>query len=447
MRRLTTFGLLLALASAAHAEPPLQTGVEEAGRQAFATPMAGLDAERSAAFLRGRSLFRQVWVIAPSRDEAVDGLGPLYNRPACTSCHPANGRGQAPEQPGQRMASMLVRLSLPGRGAHGGPLPHPVYGDQLNETGVPGVPGEGRARLVWTQTAFRFADGETASLRQPRIEFDELAYGSLDGVLTSARVGPPVFGLGLLDAVDDATLEALAAEPQADGVQGRVNRVWSPQANTPQVGRFGLKANVARLREQIAGALHGDMGITSTLHPRENCSAAQTACASTPNGGQPELSDAQLDDMETYLAYLAVPARRDLDAAVVRQGEAQFQALGCGGCHRPQLVTGERATDPRLRGLTIAPYSDLLLHDMGEGLADQRPDYLASGRDWRTAPLWGIGLAQQLSSSAGFLHDGRARSLSEAILWHGGEALSARERFVALPRENRQALLAFLGSL
>jgi len=446
MRRLQIFGLLLALA-AAHAEPPLQTGVEETGRQAFSTPMAGLDAGRSAAFLRGRSLFRQVWVIAPSRDEAVDGLGPLYNRPACTSCHPANGRGQAPEQPGQRMASMLVRLSLPGRDAHGGPLPHPAYGDQLNESGVPGVPGEGRAQLVWTQTAFRFADGETVSLRQPRIEFDELAYGSLDGVLTSARVGPPVFGLGLLDAVDDTTLEALAAEPQADGVQGRVNRVWSPQANAPQVGRFGLKANVARLREQIAGALHGDMGITSALHPRENCSAVQSACAGAPNGGQPELSDAQLDDIETYLAYLAVPARRAVDSPLVRQGEAQFQVLGCTGCHRPQLVTSERAADPRLRGMRIAPYSDLLLHDMGEGLADQRPDYLAGGRDWRTAPLWGIGLAQRLSPAAGFLHDGRARSLSEAILWHGGEALPARARFVALPRENRQALLAFLGSL
>jgi CxxC motif-containing protein (DUF1111 family) len=447
MRPLPTFGLLLALAGTAQAEAPLQVSAEDASRQAFSLPMAGLDADESAAFLRGRSLFRQVWVIAPSRDETVDGLGPLYNRPACTSCHPANGRGQAPEQPGQRMASMLVRLSLPGSDAQGGPLPHPAYGDQLNESGVPGVAGEGRASLIWTQMPFRFADGESVTLRRPRIAFGELAYGSLDGVLTSARVGPPVFGLGLLDAVDDATIEALAARPLADGVQGRVNWVWSPQAGAQQVGRFGLKANVARLREQIAGALHGDMGITSTLHPRENCMAAQSACAQTPNGGQPELSDAQLDDIEAYLRYLAVPTRRDPDSPVVRQGEAQFQALGCAACHRPQMVTGQRASDPRLRGVSFAPYSDLLLHDMGEGLADGRPDYQANGQDWRTAPLWGIGLAQRLSLSAGFLHDGRARSPSEAILWHGGEAQAARERFVALPRQAREALLVFLGSL
>ncbi len=435
------------MASAARAEAPLQISVYDASRQAFSTPMAGLSADETAAFLRGRSLFRQVWVIAPSRDEAVDGLGPLYNRPACSSCHPANGRGQAPELPGQRMASMLVRLSLPGSDAQGGPLPHPAYGDQLNESGVAGVPGEGRASLIWEETAFRFADGETESLRRPRIQFGELAYGSLDGVLTSARVGPPVFGLGLLDALDDRTLEALAAQPAADGVQGRLNRVWSPQAGRERGGRFGLKANVARLREQIAGALHGDMGITSALHPRENCSAVQRACSRTPGGGEPELSEAQLDDLEAYLAYLAVPARRDVDSPVVRQGEAQFQALGCASCHHPRLVSGNDAADPRLRGVTFAPYSDLLLHDMGADLADLRADYRAGGRDWRTAPLWGIGLAQRLSPAAGFLHDGRARSLREAILWHGGEAQPARERFAGLPREGREALLAFLGSL
>lgn len=421
--------------------------VADAGREAFARPLDGLtDAERER-FFRGRSLFNQSWVVAPAKDDQVDGLGPLYNRLACISCHARNGRGLPPESTDERMQSMLVRLSIAGRGPHGGPRPHTAYGDQFNEEGIPGVPGEGRVRLNWIESKRRLADGEVVSLRRPTLAFTGLAYGPIGKVLTSPRVGQQVVGMGLLDAVSAETLSALAAERKPDGVKGRVNRVWNPSSAASEAGRFGYKANMPTLRAQIAGAFLGDLGITSDLHPVENCSAAQPACRQAPTGGAPELSTRQLDDVEFYLAHLAVPARRNVDSEAVQRGEALFAQVGCVQCHRPMLQTGPSSRFPRLAGQTIAPYTDLLIHDMGPGLADGRPDFAASGREWRTPPLWGIGLTQTISEQQRYLHDGRARSLTEAILWHGGEAKVARRRFEALPASQRRALLAFLESL
>ncbi len=444
-------GLLLTsgMASATENDSKIEhslVAAEAVARQALDRPMPGLDPAQRPRFADGRSLFRQVWVVAPSRDTDIDGLGPLYNRPACSSCHPANGRGRAPDSPGERMREMLVRLSVPGAGDHGAPRPHPVYGDQLNETGIPGVPGESRAALHWQSSTFTFADGETVELRQPRLEFRELAYGPLDGVLTSPRVGPAMLGLGLLDAVATADLQAMAAQPGADGVQGRVNRVWNASSGRLEVGRFGFKSNNASLLDQIAAAMAGDLGLTSRAYPVQPCMPAQTACREAPAGGDPELSEAQLQAIAFYLAHLQPPARRDPDSPDVQRGERHFHALGCAACHRPQLRTAADAASPLLRDRLFEPYTDLLLHDMGEGLADGRPDHLAGPRDWRTAPLWGIGQVQA-GNAAGFLHDGRARSLAEAILWHGGEAQAARDRYAALPRTARDDLHGFLGSL
>ncbi|MBS0370078.1 MAG: c-type cytochrome [Proteobacteria bacterium] len=447
MRRLSFLLLVCGALAGVGARASADWQVVDAGREAFARPLDGLtDAERER-FFRGRSLFNQSWVVAPAKDDQVDGLGPLYNRLACISCHARNGRGLPPEQPDERMQSMLVRLSVAGRGPHGGPRPHPAYGDQFNEEGIPGVPGEGRIRLGWVESKRRLADGEVVSLRRPTLTFTELGYGAIGKVLISPRVGQQVVGMGLLDAVSAQTLSALAAERKADGVKGRVNRVWNPESAALEAGRFGYKANMPTLRAQIAGAFLGDLGITSDLHPAQNCTAAQSACRQAPNGGTPELSARQLDDVEFYLAHLAVPARRNADSEVVRRGEALFAASGCAQCHRPSLSTGASPRFPRLAGQTIAPYTDLLIHDMGPGLADGRPDFAASGREWRTPPLWGIGLTQTISEQQRYLHDGRARSLSEAILWHGGEAKVARRRFAALPIQERRALLAFLESL
>lgn len=445
--RLMLAGLVGCLCSGAargEAVQALPWQVADAGREAFSRPMAGLTEAERERFFRGRALFNQSWVVAPAKDDRLDGLGPLYNRLACVACHARNGRGLPPEAPDERMQSMLLRLSVPGVGPHGGPRPHPAYGDQFNEEAIPGVPPEGRAVLRWVESRRRLPDGTVVSLRRPLLSFTELGYGAMGPVRVSPRVGQQVVGMGLLDAVSDATLEALAAEAKPDGVKGRINRLGSEPA---QAGRFGYKANMGSLRAQIAGAFLGDLGITSVLHPDENCTPAQVACRRAPSGGRPELEEAQLDEVEFYLAHLAVPARRSEGEAGLRQGEALFAGVGCATCHRPVLRTGASPRFPRLAELDIAPYTDLLIHDMGAGLSDGRPDFQASGREWRTPPLWGIGLTRTLSERVGYLHDGRARSLTEAILWHGGEAAVARRRFEALGRPERAALLAFLESL
>lgn len=439
---LTVFGLGLFGLADADTQPAPATD-----REALTQPMHGLTPEEMTRFQHGRSLFRQSWVVAPANDSEVDGLGPLYNRLACISCHAKNGRGGAPEEPQQRMQSMLVRLSVTGQDAHGGPRPHPVYGDQLNEEGIPGVPGEGRAHLHWRTSRVLLARGESVELRRPKLTFDELAYGPMGKVLVSPRVSPHVAGLGLLETVPVDALEKLAHQVKPDGVRGRVNQVWDRELGKTVVGRFGLKANTPTLRQQIAGAFVGDMGITSELFPTENCTPAQVACRSAVSGGQPELSTMQLDNVEFYLAQLAPPARRNADTPLVRQGEALFSQSGCAVCHQPVLPGGKHPKFPRLSDQTVAAYTDLLVHDMGSALADGRPDYRASRRQWRTAPLWGIGLLASINEQTHWLHDGRARTTQEAILWHGGEAAAARKRYVQLPKDDRQALLAFLQSL
>lgn len=416
-------------------------------RDTLTRPLPGLSDEEMVRFLRGRSLFRQSWVIAPARDSAVDGLGPLYNRLACISCHAKNGRGNAPAAPEERMQSMLVRLSVPGRNPQGGPRAHPVYGDQLNEEGIPGVRGEGRAQIRWQTSTVRLKDGTRVELRRPQVRFVELGYGPLGHVHSSLRVSPHVAGLGLLDTVSEATLAGMAKEKLPDGIHPAVNRIFSPKSKIRQAGRFGLKSNTATLRQQIAGAFVGDMGITSPLQPAENCTSAQAACRHAPTGGSPELSTGQLDDIEFYVAHLAPPPRRDIDNPVVRQGETQFAAFGCASCHRAMLQGGEHRRFPRLSNQIFSPYTDLLLHDLGPALADGRPDYRANGRQWRTAPLWGLGSVAVINENVGFLHDGRARNAEEAILWHGGEASAARRRYADADRSQREALLAFLNSL
>lgn len=449
---MTVRGLLIAVCAASLGGSAFATN--EVGRAggdltvSLATPEALTQAAPSLneadrpAFFRGRNLFRQVWVVALAQDAEVDGLGPVFNRLSCLACHAKNGRGFAPERPGEEMRAMLVRLSIPGAGPHGAPLEHPRYGDQFNELGIPGVPGEGRAFLRYETRSVTLAEGETVELRKPVIEFRDLQFGPLGvDVMTSLRIAPAVHGLGLLEAVPEATLLALAAR------SGRPNRVWNAREQRITVGRFGAKANQPDLRQQVAAAFHGDLGITSTLFPEENCAPVQSACRAATNGGSPELSDDQLADLVFYLELLAVPARRHADDSEVQAGEAAFTKFGCATCHVPRLTTGEHASRPELSHQAIQPYTDLLLHDMGDDLADGRPDFAATGREWRTAPLWGIGLAKVVDERAGFLHDGRARTLLEAILWHGGEAQAARESVSRAPRTEREALLRFLESL
>ena len=397
----------------------------------------------------GRGLVRQTWVISPSIEPRIAGLGPTYNRPACISCHPRNGRGEAPTLQYEAMRSMLVRLSIPGKDAHGGPRPEPVYGDQLNEFGIPGVPGEGEAFLEWETHRERLADGAEIELRAPKIHFRRLTYGALrPGLMTSARVAPPIFGLGLLEAVPEADILAIAKAQKAarQGVVGQPNYVWDAAQQRQTLGRFGWKANQPTVRQQIAGALVGDMGITTELSPELNCPPAQTACAAIKET-HPELSASDLDEMALYHYILAVPNPRHQDKPQVQRGKALFAAARCASCHQPELKTGEFPAFPALAGQIIHPYTDLLLHDMGQGLADGRPDYQANGRQWRTPPLWGIGLTQTVNGHSQLLHDGRARNFLEAILWHDGEARKSRESVRRMSAAEREALLAFLEAL
>lgn len=430
--------------------PELGGGTSRPGidRNAFALPAANLTHDEVRQFFFGNRLFNTNWIAAPSSTDGFDGLGPLFNRVSCDGCHLRDGRGEPPAEPGGEMLSMLVRLSLPGGDEHGGPLPHPVYGEQLSDRALPGVAPEGRAVIQWEEIPGTYADGTPYSLRKPLLSFADLGYGPLEDVLTSPRVANAVIGLGLLEAVPEAAILALADpdDRDGDGISGRPNEVWDRVAGKAALGRFGWKANQPTLAQQSAAAAHGDMGLTTTLFPQENCTPTQAACLATPNGGAPELEPQFFDKLMLYIRTLAVPLARDLEDPQVKAGAALFAAAGCAACHTPTLTTGDSDL-AALANQTIHPFTDLLLHDMGPGLADGRPDYLASGSEWRTAPLWGLGLVPQVNGHEHLLHDGRARGFAEAILWHGGEAEAAKERFRALDAADREALIRFLKAL
>ncbi|MDP8566320.1 di-heme oxidoreductase family protein [Methylophilus aquaticus] len=410
---------------------------------AYTHPVPSLEASALNTFQAGRTLFSQVWTTPGSEDSQFSGLGPLYNRFSCVACHPGNGRGFAPDGPHQSMKTMLVRLSVTD--AQNNHVPHPIYGDQLNEFGVPGVAGEGIADIDYIPVLVTFADGETVTLRRPNIRFSALAYGPLAPVQTSARIAPAVFGLGLLDSISDEEILQQAQRSKPAGISGRPNRVWDIAQQKTVLGKFGWKANVPNLRQQIASAFHGDLGITSSLFPQENCSAQQAACLAQTNA-TPELTMQQLDQIQFYLSALDVPPPLP-HSAETQRGASLFKQAQCIECHTDQLKAHQQPSLALRKQRQLSPYTDLLLHDMGEGLADHRPDFAANGSEWRTPPLWGIGLAKTVHANAGFLHDGRARNLTEAILWHGGEANTARERFRHLSKEERALLLKFLESL
>jgi CxxC motif-containing protein (DUF1111 family) len=439
MKRLLPLLALFALTGAASYENHALNG------EVFAQPIGGLSDASLRGFLAGRRLFRQAWVIGPSLDHPhVTGLGPLYNRLSCIACHIKNGRGKAPDHENGVVRSMVVRVGIDGADAHGGPLPHPAYGAQLNPEGAPGVPGEGRAILEYDEIEEKLGDGTLVKMRRPRLSFRDLAYGPLEpGARTSVRIAPPVFGLGLLEAVPEEVILA-----KRDRNHGKANYVWDIERGKYTLGRFGLKANQPSLKQQIANAFAEDIGVTSTLFPSETCTSVETACkAAAADEQQPELRASQLESMLEYVRALAPPARRNVGNDRVKRGEAQFASLGCATCHLETMALGFFTPVAGLSSAPIHPYTDLLLHDMGEGLADGRDDFNAGPRDWRTPPLWGLGLAGKYGDGENYLHDGRARSLVEAILWHGGEAQEAANAFRSLQAQDREALIAFLNSL
>lgn len=426
-----------------------ETTVFDTSQDAFSRPAENLTRPNEAGFFTGNAFFKRNWVTAPASTEGIDGLGPTFNARSCSGCHFKDGRG-APPDDDTASGALLLRLSVPGEDAHGAPKPEPNYGGQFNPLAILSVPSEGTASIEYDEIEGSYADGTPYTLAAPRYVFRELNFGPMAAdVLVSARVAPFVFGLGLLEALPEATIEALADpdDTDGDGISGRVNRVWDPRSQSTQLGRFGWKANQAGIEQQTSGALLGDMGLTSPLFRQQDCPPAQTACLAAPDGGSPEADQQKIDFLTSYMHLLGVPARRDVGDAQVLHGKALFHEVGCANCHVDTFQTGQLDGFPEVSEQRIHPYTDLLLHDMGEDLADGRPDFLAEGSEWRTPPLWGIGLVESVDGHSRFLHDGRARNLSEAILWHGGEGAGAQATYKALDVKQRQQLLAFLASL
>ncbi|WP_299937435.1 di-heme oxidoredictase family protein [uncultured Pelagimonas sp.] len=430
-------------------------------RDAFSQPSANMAFDRQMDFRLGDALFEKIWVSSPSSTKASDGLGPFYNARACQRCHVKDGRGHPPEDNDDNAISMFLRVSVPGgevpviEGYHP-TQPHPNYGGQLQDATVGGLMAEYRLEIHYEEIAAYLTD-DTVTLRKPTYVAADPGYGAFgEEAMFSPRVAPQMIGLGLLEAIPAADILALAdpGDADGDGISGRPNVVWSREFDQPMLGRFGLKAGMPTVHEQSAAAFSGDIGISTPLFPAESgdCTAAQSECRNAPHGEDVERDGFEVDqtgmDLVTfYSRNLAVPARRNVNDPQVLRGKEMFYAAGCPACHRPKFVTHRLEDRPEQSFQLIWPYTDMLLHDMGDGLADNRPEAVANGREWRTPPLWGIGLTKQVSGHSYFLHDGRARSLLEAVLWHGGEGQAARDAFAEMPSPDRAALIAFLESL
>ncbi|MEO1494980.1 MAG: di-heme oxidoredictase family protein [Pseudomonadota bacterium] len=434
-------------------------------RDAFSQPSANISFAGELDFKVGNGLFRKVWVSAPASTRASDGLGPLYNARSCQRCHLKDGRGHPPEGSDDAAISMFLRVSVPGTAEDAQPdiegyhatRPEPTYGSQLQDFGLPGHPAEYRLGITYKEIEVELSGGETASLRKPTYRAEDLGYGPMQAdAMLSPRIAPQMIGLGLLETVPTADILAHADPDDADGdgISGRPNIVWSKEFDRPMLGRFGLKAGSPTVREQSAGAFAGDIGISTPLFPAHwgECTKLQAACRKARHGNDTaddgvEIGRKGLDLVTFYSRNLGVPARRDISNPKVLHGKRVFYDAGCPACHVPKFVTHRLSSQPEQSFQLIWPYTDLLLHDMGEGLADNRPEARADGREWRTPPLWGIGLTQAVSGHTYFLHDGRARNLLEAVLWHGGEAQTARDHIVSATPEDRAALIRFLESL
>jgi CxxC motif-containing protein (DUF1111 family) len=430
---------------------------------AFTHSISGYDESQTALFEQGDELFDRAYT-------AESGLGPLFNAVSCGSCHQQDGRGRPPAGFGETQAGLLIRFALHGRNGNQGhshgnqhnqqqgnnqnkPVSEPdaTYGGQLQDLALPGVPVEGNIHITYEEIRGAYADGTPYTLVMPHYEVVNLGYGGLDRDITfSPRVANQMTGLGLLEAISESTLFSFADPEDAnqDGISGRPNMVLDYVTNSLAIGRFGWKSNQPNLLQQAAGAFNGDMGITSSLFPNENCTTLQANCLTAPDGvSSIEISDEELQAVALYSRSLAVPSRRNTDDPTTQRGETLFAEARCSACHIPSVDMGSHPTIPQIMPDTIHPYTDLLLHDMGPGLADGQVNFLATGSEWRTAPLWGIGLFETVNHHTNYLHDGRARNLEEAILWHDGEASASRTSFLMMSAADREALLAFLRSL
>ena len=422
------------------------TTVFNAGPNAFGMPLANISRPNRRAHVVGNSFFNKNWVFSPSSTTARDGLGPLFHARSCSSCHLKDGRG-APTKGSSTSIGLLFRLSVPGKSSG-----DPVLGVQLATKAAPGLEPEGIVNVHYEEEDIDIVSLKTTSLRKPQYELiTNNYYGESHAkIQIGPRIAQQLVGVGLLEAVPDTVILANADpnDENGDGISGKPNFVFNPESKKRELGKFGWKANEANLRTQTASAFLRDMGITSPIHPVEDITKPQEDKINlTLIANPPDIDDSKFDRVVTYLRTLAPPAQRNTNDPSVNRGDILFHKIGCSSCHKPTLKTGSFAAIDELKNQTIKPYTDLLLHDMGEGLADGIEDSLASGSEWRTPPLWGIGLTKTVNGNTFFLHDGRARSIEEAILWHGGEGSGSRKKYSSLSLDEKTDLLNFINSL
>jgi CxxC motif-containing protein (DUF1111 family) len=425
-------------------DPRLSGGSQttfDQGTGAFDHSFTGLSAHDQLIHDIGDTKFNQAFVTSPA--PVNPGLGPLYNNISCGSCHQSAGPG-APPIPGEYvgLAPLFLRMSS-GTDEHGGPGFVPGFGGQLQNNAIYGTQKEADYTVTYTTQTFYYPDGDSVQLKKPSYNFSNTYTSLPTGILVSPRLPPEIFGMGLLENIGDATILAMT-HPSDTTIVGHPNYVWDVVKNKMSIGRFGHKAETPGLEQQVGLALNEDIGITNKIFPVENCYGQPQY---KDNGLHPEISDSLFNCLVYYLRTIQVPARRNVTDPTVKRGELLFKQARCSGCHRQTLVTDVNVAFPQVSNQTIHPYTDLLLHDLGDGLADNRPVFSASGSEFRTCPLWGIGLTQTVTGQTSFLHDGRASTLEQAILWHGGQAGYSQYFFTHLSKTDRNALIAFLNSL
>ena len=432
------------------------------GDASYADPLPGISAEQKLDFYLGEAIFQKFWIPAPSSTTASDGLGPIFNARSCNNCHINNGRGHAPDDQiaGSQVPSFLVRLGpkQTSKFADTEIYQHtgdPVYGQQFQIAHTAGVLSEGDYQLNYQYKTEVLADGSKVTLRKPNLAWQKLHYGPLHkNTGISMRVSPPLVGMGLLDNIPEATILA-NADPDdidRDGISGKAN--WVKYQGKTQLGRFGYKATMPSVSAQNQSAFNTDLGLSTPDFPAAfgDCSEQQVECRQAPNGNSPHLENLEVDSqqvalVDSFIALSAPPAMRNLTQPWFVEGKSIFDDIGCAACHIAKMTTANNSKFSVLNNRTFYPFTDMLLHDLGDDLASEFPEASAEPREWRTAPLWGLGLSHEISGRIGFLHDGRAQSLEEAILWHGGEALSSKEKYTQLNAQQRLLLQRFLESL
>lgn len=404
----------------------------------FGQPLPGLTDEQLAQHNQGDFLFETSFV--SSGNKTNPGLGPLFNENSCDHCHPKDGRADFPKNLNVP-SGFFLRISSGNDPIHG-PIAAPGFGGQLQQNAVNGFVPEVQFGVVYQPLVRTYADGTQITLQKPVYSITPLERPLPAKYELSPRIGMPVFGLGLLENIPEKAILAYADadDSDGDGISGRPNYVWDNVNRKTSLGRFGWKANTATLREQCAAAMVNDMGLTNPLFNMEERGELDKYKHGI------EISVKQLDDITFYCQTLSVPARTNAKDPTVMKGEKLFTDLGCAKCHVPTMKTGKNVL-PNLNEQTIHAFTDMLLHDMGDDLADEREDFLANGKEWKTRSLWGLGYTLAANGHERLLHDGRAKSIEEAILWHGGEAEDTRNKFMALPKGERQTLLTFLRSL